>query len=338
MSNIFFALIYSCLLFGRNGAQEAEGIQMCDMENPCPQGWSCQYSSSITGLQVCRRDFGGNFQMDKGDKSGRCSAAAAAIPNQNRFRRQSTSFGLGWGCNNHQDCPNEFRCCPTSAGYSACTQPQQIDTSPQITIIIEGNFTLRNLSPIDVDLIGTVSLVQSNGFNVLVDTGNVRKKLQLIKSLQEKAGLSPEDIDFVITTHGHPDHYSNGDLFSNVPNNFDMYIANGTKFTGNVLSNGQRYFINGDTNLELVSTPGHTPQCTSLIVRNVTNFGTVAIVGDLFLTKDDYTQTEVLQQLSYDSQVYEKSRKDLACSVNWILPGHGSMFQVDNALRSVLAC
>lgn len=315
-----------------------EGIQMCDLDNPCPNGYSCHYSSSIVGLQVCQRDFGGNFQLDQAAKKpGRCPPSTAT-GGSNRVARQARPFGLGWGCNTHPDCPNDLRCCPTQAGYSACSEPLQLGSDPQVTVIIEGTINAQNLNPITVDLIGTVTLVQSKGFNVLVDTGNARRKVPLLQALHDKGGLNPEDIHYIITTHGHPDHYSNGDLFSNVPNNFDKYVVNGTIFTTNALYDNQTYFINNDRNLELRETPGHTPQCTSLIVRNVTRLGTVAIVGDLFLTRNDYNQPEVLQQFSYDSQVYDRNRRRIACSVDWIVPGHGAMFQMDNSLRTVFGC
>ncbi len=65
---------------------------------------------------------------------------------------------------------------------------------------------------------------------------------------------------------------------------------------------GQRYFVADDRNLELISTPGHSnlPDNQSLLVRNVPNMGTVAIVGDLFRNQND-VRTRVDNSVSDDA-------------------------------------
>jgi glyoxylase-like metal-dependent hydrolase (beta-lactamase superfamily II) len=49
----------------------------------------------------------------------------------------------------------------------------------------------------------TVTLIQSNAKNIIVDPGCNRKKL--LEKL-DKNDLKPFDIDFVLLTHSHSDH------------------------------------------------------------------------------------------------------------------------------------
>jgi len=68
----------------------------------------------------------------------------------------------------------------------------------------------------------TVTLVQSNGKNIIIDPGCNRKKL--IEELKNN-NLKPEDIDFVLLTHNHTDHTLLTGIFDNakVLNNEEIY-------------------------------------------------------------------------------------------------------------------
>src|SRR5688572_1794189 len=59
----------------------------------------------------------------------------------------------------------------------------------------------------------TVTLITSTK-NIIVDTANVGSEQKIINALQ-KYGLAPDDIDYVVHSHGHPDHIGCSYLFKN---------------------------------------------------------------------------------------------------------------------------
>lgn len=60
----------------------------------------------------------------------------------------------------------------------------------------------------------SVTLVQTAGYKLLVDTGSYGDRSLLLKCLGE-AGLRPDEINAVFLTHFHYDHMMNFDLFAN---------------------------------------------------------------------------------------------------------------------------
>ncbi|WP_224364459.1 MBL fold metallo-hydrolase [Hyalangium versicolor] len=60
----------------------------------------------------------------------------------------------------------------------------------------------------------TVTLLQSQGRNILVDSGLSDDASRLVLALQER-GLTPDDVDVVVATHLHYDHCGNHLMFRN---------------------------------------------------------------------------------------------------------------------------
>ena len=60
---------------------------------------------------------------------------------------------------------------------------------------------------------GTVTLIQTEKHNILIDTGSRGYADKLIKALK-KEKLKPDDIDYVVLTHRHLDHSFNCYLFA----------------------------------------------------------------------------------------------------------------------------
>lgn len=95
----------------------------------------------------------------------------------------------------------------------------------------------------------------------------------------EVIDLSPEDISLTVITHGHPDHFSNSNLFKEV-HNFGGFRILGSVFIANPLHESERYFL-CTKHVYLMRTPGHTPQDISVVAENVPKKGSVAITGRL---------------------------------------------------------
>ena len=191
----------------------------------------------------------------------------------------------------------------------------------EIKILIEGYAKEENgvwhASPATI-------LIRDSGLNILVDPG-ANKEL-LLESL-EKEGLKPENIDIVFLTHYHLDHILNIRLFPNK----DIYDGNTinsndkiVKYSGNI----------PNTNVQVISTPGHAHEHCSLLVE--TKKGKIVIAGDVFWWIDNEEQKTDKESLMKhedpyvkDKEALIKSRKKLLEIADYIIPGHGKMFKVE---------
>jgi glyoxylase-like metal-dependent hydrolase (beta-lactamase superfamily II) len=168
-----------------------------------------------------------------------------------------------------------------------------------------------------------VTLVQSNGKNIIVDPGCNR--LALLKSLKQN-NLTTGDIDYVFLTHNHTDHIVLAGIFekAKVLNDTEIY-DNDAQFA--------HYNIIPGTDLKIISTPGHDPFHYSLIVP--TPEGIYVVAGDLFWWMDNQEQKldkESLLNL-FDPYVKDKeqlieSREQVLDIADFVIPGHGQMFKV----------
>ncbi len=97
------------------------------------------------------------------------------------------------------------------------------------------------------------------------------------------------------------------------------------------MESNNTFFIDGDENLEIIRTPGHTLTDVSLIVRNIPGLGTVALVGDLILNEIEAT-TQPAPEFAQSVGGYNASRQRIVCLADYILPGHGVMFRVTDTV------
>lgn len=196
----------------------------------------------------------------------------------------------------------------------------------------------------------TCTLIKSHDCNIIVDTMTPWDGDLLLQRLHEHR-LAPDDISWVVSTHGHSDHLGNNNLF-----------LKARHIVGNSISQRNRYFIHDFTSapyrlsntIEVVATPGHTLSCVSLLVRNCTiktgpadstsTSGnhpascTVAIVGDLFERSDDIGDSTLWLEAGSEDPVAQRwNRAKMAAVADYIVPGHGAGFAVTEAVREALA-
>lgn len=169
----------------------------------------------------------------------------------------------------------------------------------------------------------TTVLIQDHGLSILVDPGASPQRLL---SAFEQHDLDLPDIDLIFLTHHHLDHLLNIRLFPNV-DVYDGYTIN----RGDQIRSysGQ---IPG-TDLQILPTPGHTTEHWSLLMQ--TRQGKVAIAGDVFWWYDDQSPTLNEQNLLSlvdpyveDMEALSASRRQLLNVADWIIPGHGGLFEV----------
>ncbi len=169
----------------------------------------------------------------------------------------------------------------------------------------------------------TVTLVQSDNKNIIVDPGCNRKKL--LEGLA-KNDLKPADIDFVLLTHSHRDHSLLAGIFENAK------VITPTEIYDDDNQIEQQNKIPG-TDLEIIQTPGHSPEHCSLVVS--TKEGTYVVAGDLFWWADDEEQKIDVEKkddahpAETDMLKLIESRKKILEIADYIIPGHGKMFKVE---------
>lgn len=182
----------------------------------------------------------------------------------------------------------------------------------------------------------TCTLIKSPDCNIIVDTMTPWDGDLLLKGLQENR-LNPDDINWVVSTHGHSDHLGNNNLFLKAKH-----------IVGTNISQRNRYFIHDFTSapyrladsIEIVATPGHTLSCVSVLVRGSTlaPAGLVAIVGDLFERADDITDSSLWIDAGSENPASQRlNRARIATMADYIVPGHGAMFRVDQQMRDTLS-
>uniref|UniRef100_A0A8C4RNL6 Metallo-beta-lactamase domain-containing protein 1 n=1 Tax=Erpetoichthys calabaricus TaxID=27687 RepID=A0A8C4RNL6_ERPCA len=167
---------------------------------------------------------------------------------------------------------------------------------------------------------GTITLI-SGPVVILVDTGGPWDRLHILNALASR-GMQPEDVSYVICTHGHSDHVGNLNLFQSATIAVSFDISQGDTYLSHELAEGKPFII--DQHVEILPTPGHTGSDTSVLVRG-TELGTVAVVGDLF---ENYNDEDGWRAVSENSSVQQCSRQRVMEIANVIIPGHGGAFQV----------
>lgn len=185
-------------------------------------------------------------------------------------------------------------------------------------------------------------VIRSEGKTVLIDTGLGDKKRQgfpvgnLLKNLRA-AGIPPEDVDLVVTTHLHIDHVgwntvagADGSWVPSFPS--ARYITVQEEwdfFTGDEAMKGQDYMIDSvlplessgqldlvgpghviTSDLTLVPSPGHTPAHACVAV--VSGGEKAMIVGDLTHHPLQLTETEWEMVFDLDKALACKSREAIA--------------------------
>lgn len=157
---------------------------------------------------------------------------------------------------------------------------------------------------------------------IIVDTGSPHDREKIIKSLANY-GINPNEIDHVVCTHGHSDHVGNLNLFPNAKFIVGFDISEGDHYLDHDFKGGKIYKIDDD--IEVIPTPGHTHTDVSVLVRNVKNYGTVVVCGDLFENEDDEKEW---RNISEWIEKHEESRAKIIEKADFLVPGHGPMFAV----------
>ncbi|KAF7282658.1 hypothetical protein GWI33_002197 [Rhynchophorus ferrugineus] len=161
--------------------------------------------------------------------------------------------------------------------------------------------------------------------NVIIDTMTAWDGRSILNSLKEN-GLSPDDINFVVCTHGHSDHIGCNYLFLNAVHIVGFSISKEDKyFLSPDFSKGEEYVIHDQ--IKVIPTPGHTLQDVSVLFQNQGQ--TIAVTGDLFENERDLLDENIWISAGSDNvELQRKNRNRILGMAKFIVPGHGAMFKV----------
>lgn len=171
---------------------------------------------------------------------------------------------------------------------------------------------------------GSITLVCGEK-NLLVDTGLPSQKELILKSLLSY-GISADEIDYVVLTHGHSDHIGNNNLFEKSIFIMDNDVCQGDSYTFHDFSKTCLELFEG---VQIMGTPGHTDHDLTVIVRS--DLGVYAIAGDIFEKKEDLQEPELWQAWSKQPSLQEKQRARILELADFIVPGHGQLYRTPSS-------
>lgn len=174
----------------------------------------------------------------------------------------------------------------------------------------------------------TCTLIRTDGFTVVVDPG--LPPGEMVRVLDQRAGLAPGSVDMVFLTHFHGDHRVGLDAFPDAdwrmaPSEFEHarnQLAAGSSDRGLLerLRPAGPELIPGIT---VVETPGHSAGHASLMFesegKRIAVAGDAAMTSDFFRHRDYYFNT-------VDPGAAVASIEVIALAADIVVPGHDNYF------------
>ena len=193
----------------------------------------------------------------------------------------------------------------------------------------------------------TVSLVETDGRRILIDTGPASRRLWLLKALESR-GLGFEDIDTLILTHLHWDHCQNADLFTHSrvlvhpreidyaqnPNRHDVMSASYfadmlRKLKVDPISDGDEVA----PGVSIIDTPGHTRGHISIVAEHD---GERALVAGDAMPDGGTVRRKLPYNVFWDVNDATESVEKMLAASDVFYPGHDRPFRLEGEDLSYL--
>lgn len=185
--------------------------------------------------------------------------------------------------------------------------------------VIKPGVLVRTETGVILDARSTVTLIQTDQNNILVDTSLKSDRDLLLNSLKEQ-NLTPSDINIVILTHCHKDHMGNIGLFPSAC----IYTHNACPLIPeSVKIESFPYTI--QEGIELIETPGHSWDSLTVLVKAEKIY---AITGDAIPLKSNY-ENWIPPVIHVNAQRALESMKTIVEIADIIIPGHDSPFSIE---------
>ena len=185
----------------------------------------------------------------------------------------------------------------------------------KIAVILPG-LLVRTETGIILDARSSVTLIRSEGLNILVDTSLVENRSMLLQALQTQ-NLTPKNINIIVNTHCHRDHVGNNDLFPQA----QIYAHQACVQKRNFIKiNTFPYSLTRE--IEIWETPGHSWDSITVVVTLEKIY---AITGDAIPLKGNY-ENWIPPVIHVDAARAIESMKWIAEIADIVIPGHDSPF------------
>ena len=165
----------------------------------------------------------------------------------------------------------------------------------------------------------TITLVRDGDLIMVVDPGILDSQQVLVDALK-KENLTVKDVNVVCVTHSHFDHYRNIGMFPDAKT-LEYY---GLWSKGSI----ENWAEDFTPNIRVLHTPGH--DYTGLTLLVTTANGVVAICGDVFWKKN-YPKDPYDDAFASNPERLQESRDMIVKKADWIIPGHGPMYENDKS-------
>ncbi|KYN04763.1 PREDICTED: metallo-beta-lactamase domain-containing protein 1 [Cyphomyrmex costatus] len=205
-------------------------------------------------------------------------------------------------------------------------------------IIVLFNGYSKNLDDKKMDANCTCTLIRGPKL-IIVDTMTAWDRERLIEALAQY-NIEPKDIDYVVCTHSHSDHIGNNNLFTKAEHVVGLTVQYRTIFYENPRISNEGYEL--CPGVTVMATPGHTKEDVTVLVKTIMDGEAklVAITGDLFEKEEDIFEPHIWKSLGIPELVKTQSvmRSRVIDLADFIIPGHGPMFYVTDAMRKAVKC
>ncbi len=184
--------------------------------------------------------------------------------------------------------------------------------------VIKPGILIRSETGVILDARSTVTFIQSESNNIIVDS-SLKKDRKILPQALAELNVSLADINIVINTHSHNDHTQNNILFSSAR----IYVH----YLGRSFPNSMKiesFPFKLEENIELIETPGHSWDSISVVVKADKTY---VITGDAIPIKGNYDNW-IPPVVHVDARRALDSMKKIVEIADIIIPGHDVPFEI----------
>jgi glyoxylase-like metal-dependent hydrolase (beta-lactamase superfamily II) len=189
------------------------------------------------------------------------------------------------------------------------------DARARVVVVREG-FVVRE-GPEIKDASSSVTLVESAGQRLLIDTGSPRD-CKALRTALEGMEVSVDSVKQLVNTHMHIDHVGCNHIFRSART---YAHALESPPIGTIKITDSLTVLPG---VEVIHTPGHTFGSVTVLVEGEKRY---AVCGDAIPTWENY-QKHVPPFINVNPMLALKSMDAITSYADVIVPGHGAPFEV----------